>query len=169
MNQRPDHKDLLADVLAEESRAGLHTAILGETLRHVRRRRQWRQVRRAGAVLATVLIVGLAVLRNNSSRTGSVEIAKPQSAPPGYELVLSQPMNPAQVVSTQPLAAERFITGQNSVAQVSTRTGGFREVGDEELLTLAEPQIAALVRRGPHQAELVFVSHTGSQDGVNQN
>jgi hypothetical protein len=60
-------------------------------------------------------------------------------------------------MTTQPLD-----TGSPQVAEFTTPTirtygGGFREVGDDELLALAAPQTAALIRRGPHEAELVLV------------
>jgi hypothetical protein len=157
MNERTDKEALLADVLAEESRAGFSAALLGETLRHARRRRQWRRVRRAGGALAVLLLAGFVVWQSQPRRMAPTEMAQPQLAPRAYELVVSQPLTVGQQVSTQPLAIERFSPAQAAVAQVRTRLGGFCEVGDEELLTLAEPQIAALVRRGPHEAELVFV------------
>ncbi|HEY9174624.1 MAG TPA: hypothetical protein VI136_20250 [Verrucomicrobiae bacterium] len=40
---------------------------------------------------------------------------------------------------------------------MSTVLGGYREIGDDALLALAAPRVAALVRRGPHEAELIFV------------
>ena len=104
-----------------------------------------------------LLIAGVAVWQATPRRVGAREIARPEPASTGHEVVVSQPLTVGQLVSTQPLAVERLITARESVVQIRTHAGGFREVGDGELLTLAEPQIAALIRRGPHEVELVFV------------
>ena len=157
MSQLNKHKELLADVLAEESREGFSEALLAHTLHHARQRRQWRRARRAGGVLALLLIAGFVAWQATPRRIEPREIARPQPTPTGYQLVVSQPMAATQLVATQPMVMEAIDTEQETVAQIHTREGGFREVGDDELLTMAEPQIAALIRRGPHQAELVFV------------
>jgi len=157
MNKRTDQEELLADVLAGESSEGFNAALLDETLRHARRRRHWRQARRHGGVIALPLLAGFAGWQAARSTIEPKEITRLQPIPAGYQLVISQPLSVTQLVDTQPMVAESVITLHESVAQISTRIGGFREVGDDELLTLAEPQVAALVRRGPHEAELVFV------------
>ena len=60
MNRPTDHEHLLADVLAGEDGAGFREALLSETLRRARRRRHFRQARRAVPVVAG--IVGLCLL-----------------------------------------------------------------------------------------------------------
>jgi hypothetical protein len=141
MNHSPDHRHLLAEVLADTSPAGFREALLGETLRLARRRRQWRQARRGAAVIA---VLALAL--------GGVwwKLSWPPKAKPtaSYLLVRTQPLSPAQIVTTQPLSPGQLVL---------TVSGGFREIGDDELLSLVAPQVAALVRRGPHEAELIFV------------
>jgi hypothetical protein len=49
------------------------------------------------------------------------------------------------------------------LVQTSQGDGQFREIGDDELLALAEPKPAALVRLGPHTAELVVLNATDGE------
>ena len=160
MSRRTDQEELLTDVLAEESQAGFSGASLGETLRHARRRRQWRQVRRASVATLLLLVAGLGVWRSVQNGKQSIEIAQLPAPPLPYQLIVSQPLTETQVITTQPLATEALLVAEATVPTIRTYGGGFREVGDDELLRLAEPQIAALIRRGPHEAELILVSTT---------
>ena len=160
MIKRTDHEELLADVLAGESQAGFSDALLGETLRHARRRRQWRQVRRASVATLLLLVAGLGVWRSVPRGKQSIETSQPPAPPRPYQLIVSRPLTDTQVVTTQPLATEALLVAESTVPTIRTYDGGFREVGDDELLKLAEPQIAALIRRGPHEAELILVAAT---------
>jgi hypothetical protein len=150
MNHSPDHRHLLADVLADTSPAGFREALLGETLRLARRRSQWRQVRRSAAVMAALV---LAVAGLWWKLSGPAK-AKPAT---GCLVVRTQPLSPAQIVTTQRLAPAQLVASVACANVVLTVSGGFREIGDDELLALVAPQVAALVRRGPHEAELIFV------------
>ena len=155
MNPPADKDQLLADVLADENSDGFREALLTETLGLVRRRRRFRQVRRAASGL--VVIVGLAVL---VWRNPPPPVVTPESAGRGYAMVRSQPLRPAALVSTQPLAPSRFVVSVANAGIVQTAPcgGQLREIDDAELLALVGPKPAALVRRGPHSAELVFVN-----------
>jgi len=157
MNQRTDKESLLADVLAEESRGEFSAALLGETLRHARRRRRWRQMRRVSGALALLVIAGFGFWQVATRPIGQEETARLQKPPPAFHLVISEPLAIGQVVTTRSLPLEQQSVAPSKTAVVHTRDGEFREVGDDELLALASPQIVALVRRGPHAAELVFV------------
>ena len=163
MNKRTDQEALLADVLAEESHEGFGAALLGETLRHARRRRRWRQTCQVGGVLL-LLLAGFVVWHDAPRRTQQTERARPQMTTPAFQLIVSQPLDSGQIITTQPLLPNQQIVAAVEVVVVQTRDGEFREVGDDELLTLAAPQIVALVRRGPHAAELVFVPPTGATE-----
>lgn len=157
MNRQTDNERLLADVLAAESDDGFRGALLGETLRLARRRRQFRQMRRIGGVTALLIIAALGVRQLGPKQAEKQQMAR-TPAPTSYQLVVTQPLSLNQIVNTRPLLADRLIASVATAGIVRTSTGGFSEVGDDELLALAAPQIVALVRRGPHQAELVFVS-----------
>jgi hypothetical protein len=147
MNQRTDNERLLEDVLADETGGDVREASLENILRLARRRRRTRHMKRAGAVLALLLVATMGALRYFPPQPAKPEVAQAPLALPGFARITSQPLAPNQIVA----ALQR----PNIVHTVPEN---FRVVGDEELLALAAPQIVALVRRGPHEAELVFVS-----------
>jgi hypothetical protein len=151
MKPRPDQEQLLSDVLASGADIGFREALLGETLLLARRRRQWRQARRG---VTTLVVLALAA-------TGVWWALLPDAAEPwsamGCQVVHSQPLRPDELVATKPLAPDQLIASVATKDMVITVSGGFREIGDDELLALAAPQVAALVRRGPHEAELILV------------
>jgi hypothetical protein len=163
MIRRTDQERLLADVLREETGDGFHDALLGETLRLARRRRQVRLVQRVGGVFAIIaMTAALAIWRNPHA---PVLAARPPAQ--HYQLTLSQSLPASCVVSSHPLQADQVVvsTLASGVIQTTTTGGLYRVLGDDELLALA-PLPAALVRRGPHELELVFVSppaETGGQ------
>jgi len=70
---------------------------------------------------------------------------------------------------TQPLAPNQLAVSIATVREVQTVAGSFREVGDDELMALAAPQVVALVRRSPHEAELIFVSSPSEDSDSPQN
>src|ERR1039457_506831 len=64
MNHETDNEQLLADVLAEAAPTDFREALLGETLRLARRRRRWRQTRRAAALLVALGLLAVLVRQN---------------------------------------------------------------------------------------------------------
>ena len=165
MKQGTDKERLLADVLNPETDSDFSAEVLTETLRGVRRQRRVRQIRRYGAALAVLAAVALA------SNHWFQNSAKPKlanaPAPTNYQLVTTQPLIVGQVTDTQPLSFDQQVASTASVNLVQTAPGGFGEIGDDELISLAAPNVVALVRRGPHEAELVFVS-SPSEDSTSQ-
>ena len=163
MIRRTDQERLLTDVLREEDGAGFHAALLGETLRLARRRRQTRLLRRVGGVFAVIAVTATIAIW----RRPHVPVMEARPPAQNYQLTLSQPLPASCVVSSHPLRADQVVvsTVASSVIQTTTTGGLYRVLGDDELLALA-PLPAALVRRGPHEVELVFVSppaETGGQ------
>ena len=154
MNRRTENERLLDAVLADESDAGFDAALLNETLRHVRRRKQRRQARRIGA-LALVLGIAIGICYRSTPRIAREEIVNSPVA--SYQLVVSRPLLPGQILTTSPGAIQPVWVSAVTMELVHTTAGGYHEVGDDELIALAAPQIVALVRRGPHEAELVFL------------
>jgi hypothetical protein len=155
MNHPRDKERLLADVLADESADGFREALLTKTLGLVRRRRRSRQAWRAASALA--LVAGLGVLWWRGLAPHTVAPEKPGD---GYALVLSVPLPAAALVSTQPLAASLIVASRTNaeVVQTASSSATPREINDSELLALVGQKPAALVRLGPHLAELVFVN-----------
>ncbi len=165
MIKRTDKERLLADVIAGESDAAFHETLLGETLRRARRRRQFRQARRA--VVAVAVLVGLAVLvwQSFPPRVGS-----PGRHNGSYAIIRTAPLPAKAVITTQPLPEDLLVASVMTANVIATSPDIrlFREIGDEELLALIAPKVAAIVRLGPHQAELVVLEPAG-RDALPQN
>src|SRR5438270_627634 len=66
MNESQDNERLLADILAEGDVAGRREALLGNTLKLVRRRRHFRQVRRGAYTLVLIAAVALVLWRHGA-------------------------------------------------------------------------------------------------------
>jgi hypothetical protein len=157
MNHEPDNKQLLADVLAEAAPAVFREALLGETLRLARRRRRWRQTRRAAALFVALGLLAVLVWQNLPQRpVASMPVAKAKVK--NYELVRTQPLSAGAVVVTRPLSADQLVASVTTAETVQTSSGNFRVINDDELLALVASRPAALVRLGPHSEQLVFVN-----------
>ena len=158
MPRPPDHDPLLADVLAEAEPADFRAALLGETLRLARRRRIGRRVRRS-ALVATIVLgaVTLGLWKNppSSPAPAAVLPASPASA---YTLIRSQIFPEAARVATQPFQPDRIVSSFAGVVTIRTPMADrfVRLIDDDELLALASPRPAALVRIGPATQELIF-------------
>ena len=164
MNKRADQERLLTEVLREESGAGFHEALLGETLRLARRRRRIRLAQRVSGALAVVAVIAAIAV----GRIPRVPVLTPTPAL-NYQLTLSQPLPAASIVSTRALSSDQIVVSAAvaSIVKTTTTSGGYDILGDDELLALA-PQPAALVRRGPREVELVLVN-SSNPNGPPQN
>ena len=154
-----ERERLLNDILAEPDESGQRRdALLERTLRHVRRRRTVRQLRRAGTALLLVSTIALLVWRVHPPQ--GLELVNRQLP---YVLVRTSPLPSSAVVATQPFAPSALVASAPSlnVASITTRPEDreYREIDDAALLALAGTN-AVLVRLGPHSAELVFASAT---------
>ena len=156
MNDPRQNECFLTDVLGEGISADFREGLLHETLRLARRRRRFRQARRAASALAVLVGLGLLAWRHVPSALG------PASLPTRpYVLVRTQPLPPAAWVATRPLSPANLVVSARTSDIVVTAKDGvpLREIDDDELLALV-PRPAALVRYGPHSVELVFVNPT---------
>ena len=154
MNDRAKKERLLNEILAEETPAGFREVLLEDTLRLARRRRHFRQTRRAVSALAVVAGLALVVWRSLMPTGIPPEPSRP------YVLVRTQPLPPQAVVDTQPLSPANLVSSSATAGVVTTAAAGYRslEIDDDELLELAAPNPVVLIRHGPHEAELVFVN-----------
>jgi hypothetical protein len=165
MNKRTDTNRLLDDVLATEAEDGFREASLGNMLRLAGRRRRMRVVRRAGIVAATLIVAAFAGMRYFAPKQTLPEVARTEPTSATVAWVTSRPLADAEIVTSQPLLPDQIVSPLQMPDIVHSISGNYREVGDEELLALAAPQVVALVRRGPHEAELLFLSgQTGLQE-----
>ena len=154
MNDPRHNERLLADVLGEGASVDFRERLLNETLHLVRRRRHLRQARRAASALAVLAALGLLVWhRLPLTQAPSGFVSRP------YALVRTRPLPPTACVATKPFPATGLVASLATRSIVVTAEAGVRvpELNDDELLALV-PKPAALVRCGPHCAELVFVN-----------
>jgi hypothetical protein len=151
---KSEQDNLLDEVLSEAAPADYGRTLLDGTLRAVRRRRRMRQWKRgvgaAGAFAAIVLAVWHALLPISSVKT----------VQPALRIVTSQPLPPSMIVETKPDSVAVVSSSPKTFVLVETGSirDPFKEIDDEQLLALAGGRPAALVRRGPHQAELLFLN-----------
>ncbi|HEX7617715.1 MAG TPA: hypothetical protein VF480_03240 [Verrucomicrobiae bacterium] len=158
MNNRTDQENLLAEVLAEASPADFRKAMLAETLRLARRRRQCRRARPAAGVLVLMgLLAVLAAQHLSKPPVVSPSLAK-KVVRQSYELVRTRSLPDGALVSTRSFSAIEFAVALPKVIEVATASGGFRLINDDELLALLADKPAVLIRTGPHSEELVFAN-----------
>ena len=154
MNDPGHNEHFLSDVLSEGIPADFREGLLNQTLRLARRRRRFRQVRRSASALAVLGGLGLLVWQRLPSTLRPTGLpAKP------YALIRTQPLPPAAWVATKPLSTANVVASATTGNIIVTAKAGVpvREINDDELLALV-PEPAALVRFGPHSAELVFAN-----------
>jgi len=158
MNKRTDNDELLEDVLADEAGDGFRAASLENLLQLARRRNRRRIVQRGGIVAALLVVATLSTMRYLTPKPVRPTLTETKPTAPSLDWIVNQPLTSAQLVTSFSLRPDQIVTSLEQPNLVHTVPGNFREVGDDELLALAAPQIAALVRRSPHEAELVFVA-----------
>jgi hypothetical protein len=155
MNHETDNDRLLADTFSEDTHADFREAMLGQTLRLVRRRCRWRQMRRGSAALAVLGLLGILI---------RLIMPHPPSALPlagaGCDTIHTQPLPAGSLVTTQPFSPDRLIVSvaNVNVIQTTAATGDYREIGDDELLALVAPRPVVLVGCGPQCKQLIFVN-----------
>jgi hypothetical protein len=158
MNNRTDQENLLAEVLAEAVPPDFRATLLAETLRHARHRRQFRLARRAAGVLAVLILLALFTAQPWTKKTIVAPSAAKEIAPPSYELVHTQPLPARALVHTRTFLTTGLATTIPSVTEITTVSGGFRLINDDELLALLADKPAILIRTGPNSEELVFAN-----------
>jgi hypothetical protein len=158
--KKETNNELLDDVLAEAAPADFREALLGETLRVVRRRRRVRQTRSAIVTMVALALLGFFALRKNApvpSALLTLPSAKTTTSHP-YTVVNTRPLSANAMVTTRPMGTVTVITSETTVAVIETTNGNFRTIGDEELLALVAAHPAILVQTGPQSEKLVFAN-----------
>ena len=150
---KPESDDLLDEVLTEAAPEEFAAALLDGTLREVRRRRRVRWSSRGLAVLG---VLGVAAgVTWNALLPRRVEVVHPS-----LHIVNSRPLRSAMIVVTGPGGSTIVTSSPKTYVLVETGSlkDPFKEINDDQLLALAEGRPAALLRQGPHQAELLFLN-----------
>jgi hypothetical protein len=143
--------DLLQEVLEQSASPEFKTALLENTLRAARHRKQVRQIGRSGLALAAILVAL------------TVFFYKPtfplflQSQRSTVSIIHSQKLQPGILLATRQ-SVPQVVSSKLSYAVLNTQAGGFKILGDDELLACLAGHPAALVRRGNGSVELVFVN-----------
>ena len=158
MNEQTENQDLLAEVLAEASPPDFREAMLAETLRLARRRRQFRQARPVAGVLVLMSLLAVLVAQHFSKLPADSPPMAKEVEPQSYKLVRTQPLPASALVSTRSFSAAGFAVTVPKVVEVATVSGGFRLINDDQLLALLADKPAVLIRTGPHSEELVFAN-----------
>ena len=157
MKHKADHEELLNDVFGETAPDGWRGAMLGETLRLVRRRRRYRQLRQAAFALVVVGVLSM-WLRQTLVHTPTVPLMATKSAPAGYEVVHTRPLLEKLVISTGSSREVQIVTTTSTVRKTVTTSGDFQRINDEELLAFAARRPVILIGTGPKSEELVFLN-----------
>lgn len=168
MSECPEQPRLLDDVLSEAATPDFRAALLGETLRLARQRRRRRQVRQTVGVLGVLILAAWFAWRHLPQKMVVTHVAHPPPKAPTakpFQLVVTQPLPSAALVATKEFAPVPIISSRASVVQIATTGDGLRFITDTELLALAKPEQALLIRTGPDSEELVFAGVAASTKG----
>jgi hypothetical protein len=152
--KRPTEK-LLDDLLEEAAPPEFRTALLNETLRQARRRKNIRRLNSVLGAAACAGILAFAFWKLRGPTAGPNPIRRPDLI-----IVQSRPLNPAQIVRTKPGTMEMVSSSASTFSLVETRVSErlYAEIDDQQLLALLAGKPVALVHRGPNQAELIFLN-----------
>ena len=152
MSAKGHNQEFLDEILAEGRQAGAREMLFDDTLRLVRGRRRVRRIRRAALTMAILAAVGWLFWRPAPTKPVLAELPKP------YRLVRTQPLAQTSLVATEPFAAASIVSSAPNAVLVATVPSQHlaREIDDDDLLALAGPRPAVLIRLGPDSADLVF-------------
>jgi hypothetical protein len=147
------------DILSEVAPSEFREALLNQTLSRVRRRKQARRLGKGAIVAALIIGTGLLLWQGRTNKTvkpPNLEVSK-------VEVIRSRPLAASMVVVTVPGLVELVSSKSTEIVFVDTEAPQqeFRRINDEELLALTEGKPAALIRKGPHEAELLIVDARG--------
>jgi hypothetical protein len=148
-NENKLWEDMLSDVAPAEFRK----ALLNQTLGRVRRRKRMRRLGQGVMVGALVMVAGLLLWPGERRQT----VQQPKPVLSNVEVVSSQPLDSSMVVQSVPGLVELVNSKPAELILVDTRREEIRRISDEELLALVGNRPAALVRKGPNEAELLIV------------
>jgi hypothetical protein len=147
------HQQLLNDVLGESAPPDFEDSLWLRTLDEVRSRRHARRRNRVLLACAVAIAIPLLVWRS-----------VPPPAPTGlsplpYAVLRSQPLPIGMTVKSKPNTVSFVASSAATMAVIATDPARrlYREINDDQLLTLLAGRPAAIIREGPHRASLLFL------------
>ena len=152
---KPPTKQLLKDLLDDSVSPQFRSALMGKTLRSARRRKRMRHLTGALGVIVPVGFFAFAFHEMRESE-GSLR----ENRPSIVSVAPASPTNPVQVVSTKPNSVAEVVSSDSASALTivhTTESAQPKEINDKQLLALLSDKPVALVNRGTHKAELVFL------------
>jgi hypothetical protein len=158
MKRKTDDDALLKDVFGEAASVSLREAMLGESLRTVRRRHRHQRLGRAAALFVVLGLAIVLIQQSTPRRPDVLSKAVPANVEKSYTLVRSRPLLASAMITTRPLSSGQFIGATAAAHIVRTRPNSFRVINDDELLSLISPRPCALIQVGPNLEKLVFVN-----------
>jgi hypothetical protein len=156
MRNESEINGLLDEVFEDVAPSSFRAELFGQTLKEARRRNRARRRNQAVLTLAAVALAGLLVWRREAPR-----IVPQRSSPSSLAVVRSAPLDPSEVVETIPGSAHLIGSSSSTIASVETQSS-VPELNDAELLALMDGTPSVLVRKGPHEEELLVVDATTS-------
>jgi hypothetical protein len=147
------HQELLNDVLGESAPPDFKDSLWLRTLDEVRSRRRARQRNRA--LLACTVAIALPVLIWRLTLSPA-----PTELPPlPYAVIHSQPLPVGMTVESKPDTVSLVASSSATMAVIATDPARrlYREINDDQLLTLLAGRPAAIIREGPNRASLLFL------------
>ena len=154
MKNEPDPNRLLDDILEEISPPAFRAELLERTLKQVRHRRHVRQWNQRLLVTAVIVMAGVLAWRTYAPRSERHKLPVAR-----LNWVSSKPLSAAMIVESNTNFLHTITSHGATVAMVQTQLAHpeLRELNDDELLAMLGGRPAVLVRRTPHQAELLLV------------
>lgn len=153
MNRANDYRSLLNDVFPDANAPDFQEQLLTETLHLARRRRKIRTLANMSASLGVTVLVAVAIWATVHWNSRTQDFCP---------VITTRPLPSDMLVHTKPFANKPGIVIASKVPQVFTQKTGvlFRNINDKELLALAAPNTAALIRDGGGSAQLILIAPT---------
>jgi hypothetical protein len=148
-------KQLLDDLLDDSVSPEFRGALMNKTLRSARRRKRMRHFTLAASMIA--LAGGFAFVFQEMREPAT---SPKKNGPSILRATPASPLNPVQVVNTKPDSVLEIVSSDSAPALTivqTTESAQPREINDKQLLALLSDKPVALVNRGMHKAELIFL------------
>jgi hypothetical protein len=154
MKNETEPNRLMDDILEEIAPPAFRADLLDRIVKRAQRRSRARRRNQRLFATALVMIIGLFVWKTHTSRNENQD-----STSTALNVVNSRPLSPSMVVESFPGSVDviHSFSGMAALAETGPSGHDFRELSDDELLALMPDTPSVLIRRSPHEAELLIV------------